>query len=391
MKQPEGFEKSGGEWVCRLKKGLYGMKQSGRLWYLKLGQVLEEMGFKRLKSDSSVYVWEKDGVKVVVPVFMDDLTLVSKSKAAINDVKAKLSAVFKLKDMGPIKFLLGVQIDYDRERRTIQLSQRQYIIDILARFNMPTCSGVKMPMAPGIQLNKSMGPSTPEEEAEMENIPYLNAVGALNYVAIATRPDMQQAVSRLARYSKNPGPAHWTAVKHLLRYGQETKDLKLTYSPVAGAPLFQTWVNADHITGDPDGGRSTTGYVTKIGTGAVSWSSKLQSIVALSTTEAEFVAAVRAGADAIWFRQFLKELGYNIDQPSILHIDNQSAIQVAKNPEHHGRMRHLDVRCFWLRDMVEKKKLGVSYIPTAEMTADILTKPLSVEFVERHRQSMGLF
>ena len=205
-----------------------------------------------------------------------------------------------------------------------------------------------------------------------------------------TCPDISYAVSFLGRFNNNPGPQQWAAVKHLFRYLQGTKDLKLTYAPVRDAPLFQTWSDADHVTGDPDGGKSTSGYLPKIGTGAVSWSSKLQSIVALSTTEAEYVAAVHAGVDAIWFRQLLRELGHRTRRSSTIHIDNLSALQVAKNPEHHGRMRHLDVRYFWLRDMVEKKKLDVSYIPTAQQTADLLTKPLSVDFVETHRRSMGL-
>ena len=128
----------------------------------------------------------------------------------------------------------------------------------------------------------------------------------------------------------------------------------------------------------------------KMGTGAISWCSKLQSIVTLSTTEAEYVAAVSAGQEVIWLRSFLSELGYNMTAPSVLNVDNQSAIAVAKNPEHHGRMKHLDLRFFWLRDQVETKAIGLKYLPTAEMPADVLTKPLDRLRVQGCRGMMGL-
>jgi hypothetical protein len=192
----------------------------------------------------------------------------------------------------------------------------------------------------------------------MKHTPYMNAVGALNYVAIATRPDIAYAVGRLARYSSNPRPAHWTAVKHLLRYLKGTIDLKLTYAPGATNQALEVWADADH-GGDLDNGRSTSGYIIKLGGGAISWASKLQPVVALSTTEAEYVAAVLAGTEAIWMRQLFGELNEDPGGPTTLNMDNQSALSVARNPEHHGRMKHLDLRYFWLRDRVASNELNV--------------------------------
>jgi hypothetical protein len=231
MDQPEGFHQGERDWVCRLRKGLYGLKQSGRLWYERLGKVLEEIGFTRLKSDSSIYVWMHGDTKVVVPVFVDDLTIVSASKSAIQTVKDALARSFKLKDLGPTSFLLGVKVEHDAPNRSLSLSQRQYILDMLERFNMSDCKPVSTPMDPGSRLSTSMAPSTPEQIAEMQGVPYINAVGALNYLAIATRPDISYTVSKLARYNSNPGPEHWKAVKHLFRYLKGTLDVKLTYSP----------------------------------------------------------------------------------------------------------------------------------------------------------------
>ena len=130
--------------------------------------------------------------------------------------------------------------------------------------------------------------------------------------------------------------------------------------------------------------------MVKVGTGAVSWSSKQQSIVALSTTEAEYVSAVSCGTEMVWMRNLLHELGYELPGPSTLHMDNQSAMQVAKNPEHHGRMKHLDLRFYWLRDEVEKGTLGLKYVPTNSMVADIMTKPLNKARVTEGCSMLGL-
>jgi hypothetical protein len=232
--------------------------------------------------------------------------------------------------------------------------------------------------------------STPEEVEYMKTVPYINAEGALMYLAIVTRGDIAYTVGVPCCFMANPGVNHWKAVKHLFCYLAGSTDDWLTYAPDPSMPEpFVTFSDADHA-GNPDNGRSTSGYVVKMGTGAVSWSSKLQSIVALSTTEAEFVAAVSAGQEAIWMRQFLGELGYAPAGPALMLMDNQSAMQVAKNPEHHGRMKHLDLRFFWLRDEVTKRYLAVHYVPTADMAADILTKPLACVKVQRGRKLLGI-
>ncbi|KAJ3008219.1 hypothetical protein NUW54_g3240 [Trametes sanguinea] len=178
-----------------------------------------------------------------------------------------------------------------------------------------------------------MCPSTPSAVREMQDVPYGQAVGSLFYLAVATRPDIARTVGNLARFSKSPGMAHWKAVKHLFRYIKGTLDYKLTYSPASSDELFTSYTDADHA-GCPDTGRSTSGYVIKMGTGAISWSSRLQSIVALSTTEAEFVAAVSAGQEVLWLRNLLTEFGFDVSAASRLRIDNLSALSVAENPEH---------------------------------------------------------
>jgi hypothetical protein len=247
-------------------------------------------------------------------------------------------------------------------------------------------------MIPNLQLKKDMTAKTPEEQAFVDNFGYLAAVGELLYLSLVTRNEIARAVAYLCRFSANPGPAHCQAVKHLWRYLKGTIDLKLTYAPTDSpdpVTAFYTYSDADH-GGCSESGKSTSGYALMMGTGAVSWSSKLQSIVALSTTEAEYVAACSAGQEIIWMRSLLSELGYAFTAPTRLLMDNQSALQVAKNPEHHGRMKHLDLRYFWLRHQIQSGAIKPEYVPTQEMAADMLTKSLPKPAIEKFRRMMGL-
>src|SRR6185437_1734920 len=344
-----------------------------------------------VKSDASVWVYDRDGIRVIVPVFVDDMTLVSKSKEKIKELKEELKKHFKLRDLGPTEFLLGVKIERDRSKRTLHLSQHQYSLDILSRFGFSDCSPVLTPLNSGIKLSKDQCPKTPDEVNSMRSVPYSQALGSLMYLAVSTRPDLMYPVGVLSRFSSNPGPQHWLAVKHLFRYLKGTLDFKLTYSPDPSSPsLFTAYSDADH-GGCRDSGRSTGAYVVKMGTGAISWSSKLQSIVALSTTEAEYVAACSAGTEVKGLRNLFSELGYDLSSiPSPLFIDNQSALSVSKNPEHHGRMKQLDLKYFWLREAVEDGMISVHYCPTEKMPADLLTKALTPLKVQECCRMLGL-
>ena len=390
MRQPEGFHHGSQNTVCRLRKPLYGLKQSARNWNARLHDVLKSMGFIRCEADRAVYIYTRGEVRMIVPIFIDDITLAGTSPSANDKVVEELKSYFKLRDLGPTNFLLGIHITRDIPNRTISLSQRQYIINILERFGMVECKPVLTPIEPGTSLTSDMSPKNDEEVNEMRNVPYIVAVGCLMYLAITTRPDISYTVGVLGRFNHNPGPRHWLAVKHLLRYLKGSMDYKLVYGPDEGSgELFTTYTDADH-GGNKDNGRSTGGYVTCIGGGAVDWRSWLQPFVTLSTTEAEFVAAVEAGKAIKWTRNILQEFGYPVNKASTLLIDNQSALTVAKNPEHHGRMKHLDLKFFWLRDQVEYGIISPIYIPTSDQIADILTKPLPRMTVEKFRSLLGL-
>ena len=261
MQQPDGFHFGKPGDVLRLVKSLYGLKQAGRVWFLELSRVLKEEGFTRLKSNASLFLWRKDDIRISMPVFTDDITIASPFTASADQVVAKLSEHFKLRDLGPTSWLLGIEITRDRPNRRISLSQRQYIIDMLDTYGFADCSSVLTPMIPNTHLSAADCPNIPQDRADMQQYPYINAVGALMYLATSTRPDIAYTVSKLACFNSNPGKAHWAAVKHLFRYLKGTMDLKLTYGPDSSKPeMFCTYSDADFGM-DPDTRRSTGGYL----------------------------------------------------------------------------------------------------------------------------------
>ena len=301
MCQAEGFHMGSSNKVCCLRKSLYGLKHAARQWNKKLHDALLSMGFKRLESDHSIYIFICGEVCIIIPIFIDDITFASSDSVAIDSAIKELNSHFKLRDLGPTTFLLGVKIIHDCSKRQISLSQHQYIVDALDRFGMSDCNPIETPMDPGAHLSSSMSPQTPEERKSMEKVPYLSAVGTLQYLATTTHPDISYTVGVLAHFNSNPGLEHWKAVKHLFRYLKGSLDYKLVYSPTDSSKPFITYTDADH-GGNPDNGRSTGGYTIIMGGAAVSWSSHLQPVVSLLTTEAEYIAAVEAGKEIIWMR-----------------------------------------------------------------------------------------
>jgi hypothetical protein len=393
MRKPEGVEFpgfEGSEWVLQLLKGLYGIKQGPRIWSQKLHTVLTSIGFQRLESDHSVFIYERDGTKMVVPVHVDDLVLASSSKKAIEKVKSELRARFKIHEQGPTSFILGVKLERDRAARTISLSQPAYIDSILHTYRMQDCNPARTPMAEKARLSNTMSPVSNEEKKEMERIPYREALGKLLYLSIATRPDISYAVGVLCRFSDNPGREHWSALKRVIRYLKGTTDFKLTYGPArATDEPFVTHSDAD-LGGNIDNSRSTAGFVISVGGGAVLWSSRLQRHTSLSSTESEYTTASATGCEIIWMREFLDEIGYDISSPSTLYIDSNSALLVAKNPEHQSTMKHVNRSYHWIREKVSEGEIKVVHVPGTDNPADIFTKPLGHVKFNRFREMLGL-
>ena len=220
-------------------------------------------------------------------------------KDVIKEVKAQLSSKFDMKDLGAPNFIMGMEIRRDRANKMINLNQRKYVETVLQRFNMQESKPVKVPIPIGVKLSVEQCPKTQEEEEDMSRVPYASVVGSLMYAMVCTRPNIAHAVGVLSRYMSKPGKEHWTAVKRVFRYLRGTTDYAICYQGRPGPDRVinvHGFVDADWAR-DLDHRRCTSGYVFNLFGGAISWMSKRQVVVALSTTEAEYMVATHASKD----------------------------------------------------------------------------------------------
>ena len=375
MKQPEGYEVTGKEnMVCLLKKSLYGLKQSPRQWYLRFDSFVVSKGYQRSSYDSCVYLKkESTGNYIYLLLYVDDMLIVSNDVEAIKRLKQVLSSEFEMKDLGEAKRILGMDIVRDRTKGIIHLNQGSYVEKVLKRFNMFNAKPVSTPIAGHFKLSSDQSPSSEEEYKFMSNVLYANATGSLMYAMVCSRPDIAYGASLVSRFMGNPGKEHWMAVKWMFRYLKRTSDIGLRFSksetdnnPITG------YVDADYA-GDIDKRRSITGYIFTLYDNVVSWKANLQSVVALSTTESEYIALTEAIKEAIWLKGFVEELEGKELKTEVM-CDSQSAICLSKNQSFHERTKHIDVRLHFIRDIIAKGVIQVRKISTEDNPADMLTK-----------------
>ncbi|WVY90442.1 hypothetical protein V8G54_035956 [Vigna mungo] len=372
MKQPEGFEEPGKEHlVCRLKKSLYGLKQAPRQWYKKFDSFMIQHNFKKTSADHCVFVKHyENGESTILLLYVDDMLIVGKDKIKIAALKKALSKSFAMKDLGAVKKILGMKISRDRFRRMLWVSQEDYIEKILKRFNMHNAKSARVPIAGHFKLSKSQCPKNEEEKEEMSKVPYSSAVGSLMYAMVCTRPDIGYAVGVVSRFLSNPGKEHWEAVKWILRYLRGSAKRSLCFG---NGDLKLIGYSDSDMAGNVDSRKSTSVYLITFAGGAVSWKSKLQKCVTLSTAEAEYVAVTEASKEMLWMKNFLSELGDNQDD-YVVNCDNQSTIHLTKNPMFHSRSKHIDVRYHWIREALDEKKLKIEKIHTDLNWSDMMTK-----------------
>jgi hypothetical protein len=314
---------------------------------------------------------------LIVAVDVDDMTIAGSSKAIVQAFKDALRQEFKIKDLGELKWLLGIEVKRDRHTRTISFSQRTYIDTIISRFNLQDAKPLSMPIDPHHMLSASQCPSTPHQVEDMRKIPFREGIGSLMYAAQGTRPDIAFAISFLSQFMQNPGRPHWEAVKRVFRYLKGTRDHWLTI----GNKINNDQRNLEGFT-DADWGsqehrHSISGYIFMLDGGAVSWSSKKQPIVALSSMESEYIATTHATKEALWIRTFISEITRPLTRPIILNCDNQSAIAISKNDEHHARTKHIDIRYHFIRSVSAEGLIELKYVPTDDNPADMFTKALA--------------
>ncbi|THH23079.1 hypothetical protein EUX98_g8096, partial [Antrodiella citrinella] len=322
---------------------------------------------------------------VIIVIHVDDFTLVTTDLAIMQRLKSTLAEHYELADMGNARWLLGFEIQRDRISRSISLNQSAYVDTLISRFNMHDAYPAATPLDPAINL---FLPVTAEDRDAMVNRPYAQLIGSLMYAAIGTRPDIMFAVSTLARFMSDPSVIHWEAGKRVLRYLKGTRDHRLTFGGDTPAVLTgftdADWASQPHR-------HSISGFVFTYACGAISWGSHKQSLIALSSTEAEYISASDSCRELIYLRSLILELtGETSSSPITLHSDNQSAIRIAANGLLHARTKHIDIRYQFIRQVVERGLTELVYCPTNEMVANIFTKALVRSRIQYLAGELGL-
>ncbi|WVZ84641.1 LOW QUALITY PROTEIN: hypothetical protein U9M48_031648 [Paspalum notatum var. saurae] len=353
VKQPPGYVVNGQEHrVLRLRKALYGLRQASRAWNQKLDTVLKEMEFKRCESEHALYTRRAEHGQLVVGMYVDDLVITGASKKEIEAFKAQMKKTFCMSDLGLLTYYLGIEVEQRKDG--ITLCQSSYARKLLEQSGMGECRPNKTPMEEKLKLSKD------SKAGKVDATSYRSIVGGLRYL-VHTRPDLAVAVGYVSRFMAEPRKDHQTAVQHILRYVAGTINYGLIYPRRSGEKANLIGYSDSDMGGDIDGRRSTSGMLFFLGGCAIAWQSMKQRIVALSTCEAEYVAAAAAAAccQAVWLRQLLREVTGEEPRAPVLRVDNNSAIELAKNPVLHDRSKHINIRFHYIRECVVGGRLSL--------------------------------
>ncbi|SGZ29601.1 BQ5605_C051g12552 [Microbotryum silenes-dioicae] len=358
IQPPQGINLPGK--ILKLERSIYGLKQAGRIWIKEINSTLRSLGYKPTVSDLCVYTKRHGNDWHYIALYVNDLLLIGPLDDEIEQVLSTLEDMYRIKRLGDAEYVLGIQLKRSNDG-SITLSQERYLQDVLEQFDLALAKPASTPMQKNLLLE--LDQSSPSDQ---EQTRYLQAIGSLMYAALGTRPNLAYAVSYLARFAKEPGPTHWTAIKHVLRYIRGTFLCALCYMPTPG-PLYgysnSNWGACVRTS------KLTMGYAYFLAGATISWCSKRSSHVADSTTNAEYIALSQSSKEAVHLQQLLEELGTHLDL-------------------RHSSCSHPGALC--AGEMVKKGEIKVEYIATADMVSNILTKALDPKVFVRHRKSLGL-
>lgn len=376
--------------IVKLNRSIYGLKQSPRLWNKTIDAYLRTLGFTPSNYDPAIYLRfdKSNNLESIISLYVDDLTIASRTMDQLNKIKGALATRFNMEDMGELTYLLGIEIKRNRSKRTISIGQQKYIDDIIKRFNLEHANNAATPIDHTIRLFNN------ELEAKVDQAKYQAIVGSLMYLVMGTRPDLAYPVSKLSQFLAQPRKTHMEQAIRTLRYVKATRDLRLEYGRKRSmdSPTTTTthttpkpleifgYSDADYAK-DIETRRSTSGYVFMLYGGAISWKCQRQRSTALSTAEAEYMALAEAAKEATWLRNFVKSILHrnkqSLNGPTIIYEDNKSAIDIANNPVNHQRTKHIDIRYHFTREAIEDGRILLEHCPSEQMVADLLTKPFA--------------
>ncbi|KAG7560507.1 Retrotransposon gag domain [Arabidopsis thaliana x Arabidopsis arenosa] len=384
MRLPPGYADRQGDSlppnaVCRLNKSLYGLKQASRQWFLKFSQTLLSLGFTQTYADHTCFLKITDTLFLCVLVYVDDIIISSNNDSEVDLLKSQLKSFFKLRDLGALKYFLGLEIA--RSAEGIHICQRKYALDLLDSAGLLGCKPSSIPMDPHVKFAKDRGGELVDAEA------YRRLIGKLMYLQI-TRPDITFAVNKLSQFAQAPRKAHQHAVYKILHYIKGTIGQGLFYSAKSEMQL-QMFADADYDS-CLDTRRSTSGFCLFLGSSLISWKSKKQPIVSKSSAEAEYRSMSMATDELVWLTNFLQELKVKLSKPTLLFCDNTAAIHIANNPVFHERTKHIEKDCHSVRERLLAGLFQLFHVPTDLQLADPFTKPLYPAPFHRLFGKMGL-
>lgn len=379
MKLPKGFLSSNDTRVCRLRKSLYGLKQAPRCWFEKLGDALLQYGFTQKRSDYSLFVYSKNGVSLRILVYVDDLIISGNTSADIASFKDYLSTCFHIKDLGHLRYFLGIEVA--RNSTGIYICQRKYATDIVTEAGLLGCKPAGSP----IDQNHRLALST--NTVLDDPTRYRRLVGRLIYL-LATRPDLAYAVHILSQFMKTPTEDHWLAALKTCRYLKGTLGQGVLLRGDSSLHL-RGWCDSDYA-GCPLTRKSLTGWVVQLGTSPISWKTKKQDTVSCSSAEAEYRAMGEVTKELLWLKSLLREIGVDHTEPMTLMCDSQPAIHISNNPVFHGKTKHVGTQCHFIRDEIVKGVIKPQHVPTEDQLADILTKALGRKEFDAFLSKLGI-
>ncbi|CAI7878314.1 unnamed protein product [Closterium sp. NIES-54] len=383
MLQPEGLDDGSGR-MCRLKKAIYGLKQAPRAWYHNLEAIVLAGGFKKSKCDHSLFLLQEKEQFLMLFVYVDDILVFSESSAMIEHVEEMLEMQFKCLKMGDVKYYLGMHVERDLDKGVLRLHQRKYCEGLAEKYGLQDGGYPATPLPSGFTVE-----TCADEEVVGESVRKLfhSMVGALNHAANHTRSDIAISYFRLASVVSRPSHEQLEATKRLVRYVGGTSSMGLEYTAMrqrkqCGAAdlgkremLLTCYTDASFNSVKADG-TSIGGYVCLFGGGAVSWHSKKQNEVGLSSCETVYMALHHGAKEVVWLRHLLEEIEVCQKEPSAIFCGNESAMKLAKNACLHGLTKHIRPKWHWTRRLLDKE-VGLEIVNTHRQAADILTKRLA--------------
>lgn len=377
MTVPQGFIDTGNKQkACRLLKSLYGLKQASRQWNIKFTSVLISAGFTQSHHDYSLFIKKVVGKIVIVLVYVDDLLITGNDFQIIAETKLVLQTNFKIKDLGHLRFFLG--IEFARNSTGIVMHQRKYVLELISDLGLSGTKPVHSPMELNVKFttvafDKHIGITTSDPPLQ-DPSGYQRLIGRLIYLTV-TRPDICFSVQCLSQFMQNPKSSHMEAALRIVRYLKLCPGLGILMSSTSSAWLV-VYCDADWAA-CPNTRRSVTGYLVKLGDSLISWKSKKQVTISRSSAEAEYRSLASAVAEIVWLVGLFSELDWPIQLPVPVYCDSKAAMQIAANPVFHECTKHIDIDCHFIREKLQQGLLNTFYLASSEQLADLLTKGLS--------------